>query len=114
MKAKALRFYVSNTDVFKHESVYESITHAAIHYGLTGATVYRAVMGYGASNNLLSERFWEFNTKVPIVVEIIDEAEKIDAFLEKILPWIEGLPKGCLVTSQDVDILLSKKGVGKL
>lgn len=110
MKAKMLRFYVSNTDVIEHQSVYESVARMAKEYGLAGATAYRAVMGYGSSSILRSDKFWELNTKVPVMIEIIDVADKIDGFFQQIKPWLEQMPKGCLVTMQDIDVVLQKKG----
>lgn len=110
MSAKILKFYVSNTDVVKHNSVYESIAFAAKRFGLAGATVYKGVMGCGTSSTLHSDKFWELNDKVPVVVEIVDEEDKIKSFLDEILPIIQSLPKGCLVTMQDVEIILQKQG----
>jgi PII-like signaling protein len=110
MNSKMLRIYVSNTDVVKGESVYEKIVRDAKHFGLMGATTYKAVMGYGLSSNLSFNKFWEMNSKVPIVVEIVDEENKIKAFLEQEKVWIDQMPKGCLITLQDVEILLQKKG----
>ena len=109
MSAKILKFYVSNTDVVKHNSVYESIAFAAKRFGLAGATVYKAIMGCGASSTLHSDKFWEINEKVPVIVEIVDEEEKIRNFLDEILPLLNALPKGCLVTMQDVEIILQKQ-----
>lgn len=109
-KAKILRFYVSNTDKVKHASVYESIAFAAKRYGLAGATVYKGIMGYGASSELHSDKFWELTEKIPVIIEIIDEEEKIQGFLEKILPWMKMLPKGCLISCQDTEIIFLKKG----
>ncbi len=113
MSTKILKFYVSNTDVVKHNSVYESIAFAAKRFGLAGATVYQAIMGCGTSSTLHSDKFWEINEKVPVIIEIVDEEEKIRKFLNEILPWIKVLPKGCLVTLQDVEIILQKQGTGK-
>lgn len=113
MRQKILKFYLSNTDVIKHDSLYETIATSAKHYGLAGATVYKGIMGYGQSSRLRSNKFWELNEKVPVIVEIIDEEDKLQNFLTNILPWIEKLPKGCLVTMQDVDIVLQKKGEAK-
>jgi PII-like signaling protein len=110
MGAKVLKFYVSNTDVVKHQSVYESIAFAAKRYGMSGVTIYKGIMGYGSSSVLHSDKFWEFNQKIPLVVEIVDDEQKIRDFLDKIMPWIEMLPKGCLVTVQDVEVILQKKG----
>lgn len=110
-KAKTLRIYVSNTDIVKHSSVYETLAFEAQKYGLAGTTIFKGMMGFGASSKLHSNKFWETMDKFPVVVEIIDEDEKIDAFLEKILPWLNMLPKGCLVTCQDTTVVLAKKGV---
>lgn len=109
-KVKILRIYVSNTDKFKHSSLYESLAFGAKRYGLAGATVYKGLMGYGASSDLHSDKFWELTEKIPIIIEIIDEASKINGFLEKILPWLKLLPKGCLITCQDTEIILTKQG----
>lgn len=108
--AKVLRFYVSNTDTVNHVSVYEKIAYDAKKFGLAGATVFKGVMGYGLSSKLRSDKFWEIIEKVPVVVEIIDEEEKIDHFLEMTLPWLKTLPKGCLVTCQDTLVILAKEG----
>ena len=108
--AKILRFYVSNTDMVKHVSVYEKLAREAKKYGLAGATVFKGVMGYGSSSKLQSDKFWEIIDKVPVVVEIVDEEDKIDHFLEMISPWLKTLPKGCLVTCQDTLVLLAKQG----
>lgn len=112
-KAKTLRFYISSTDVIKHTSVYEALAFEAKKYGLSGATVYKGAMGYGTSSNLHSDKFWEFINKVPVVVEIVDEEDKINKFLEIVLPWLELLPKGCLVTCQDTLVVFVKNGKKK-
>ena len=109
-KAKVLKFYVSSTDVVKHTSVYETIAFAAKKHGLAGATVYKGIMGYGASSELHSDKFWELIDKVPVIVEIVDTEENIKSFLDVVLPWIKLLPKGCMVTCQDTDVILIKNG----
>ena len=113
MRQKILKFYLSNTDVIKHDSLYETIANSAKHYGLAGTTVYKGIMGYGQSSRLHSNKFWELNEKVPVIIEIIDEEDKLQNCLSNILPWIEKLPKGCRVTMQDIDIVLQKKGSAK-
>ena len=109
-KAKVLRFYVSSTDVVKHISVYEAIAVAAKEHGLGGATVYKGIMGYGTSSKLHSDKFWELIDKVPVIVEIVDTEENINSFLDVVLPWIKLLPKGCMVTCQDTNVILIKNG----
>lgn len=109
-KGKILRVYTSSTDVFNHESVYETIAFLAKKEGLAGATVFKGAMGYGMSSNLHSDKCWELINKVPVVVEIIDEDAKIDKFLEVLLPLLKSMSKGCLVSCQDTLVVLEKKG----
>lgn len=107
---KILRIYLSNTDKIKHTSVYEAIAFKAKKYGLKGATVYKGIMGYGASSDLRPINSWELTEKVPIIVEIIDEESKIMLFVEKIKPWLSHIPKGSLITCQDANVLFCKRG----
>ena len=112
-EAKILRIYISNTDKLKHTPLYEVIVFAARRYGLAGATVLKGTMGYGSSNVIRSVKFWEITEKLPIVIEIVDDAEKIEKFTEKILPWFDKLRYGCLITVEDVKVLLFKQGTKK-
>lgn len=112
-EAKILRIFTSNTDKFKHSLLYETIVFAAKRYGLAGATVTKGIMGFGSGTVVRSVKFWEITEKLPIVVEIIDESEKIDAFIEKILPWFDYLPSGCLITTENAAIILNKQGTKK-
>ncbi len=107
---KLLRFYLSNTDMLGHDSLYEVIAQRAQSAGLAGTTVYQGIMGYGATSKLRSNKFWELNVKYPVIVEIIDEERKLKDFLGEVLPDIDDMPKGCLVTMQNVDIVMRKRG----
>lgn len=109
--AKILRIFISNTDKFKHEPLYEVIIYAAKRNGLAGATALKGQMGYGASSQISNMRFWEVTEKIPIVVEIIDECYKIENFIEIIKPFFEKVQNGCLITVEDTQIVLSKPGV---
>ena len=112
--ARKLSVYISNTDKFKHSSLYEMIVYAAKRYGIAGATVKKGIMGYGSSNVVISSKFWEFSEKIPVIVEIIDIPEKIELFKNEILlPWMEKISTGCLITEEDVDIVLLMKGSRK-
>jgi PII-like signaling protein len=112
-EAKLLRIFISNTDKFKHAPLYEMVVFAAQRYGLAGATVIKGTMGYGSSNVIRSVKFWEITEKLPIVIEIVDDAEKIEKFTEKILPWFDKLRYGCLITVEDVKVILFKRGTKK-
>lgn len=109
-ETKILRIFISNTDKFKNTPLYEMIVFAAKRYGMAGATVLRGFMGYGSSNVIRSAKFWEITEKLPIVVEIIDESEKIENFAKKIMPWFEKIRHGCLITMDKTNVLYQKKG----
>ena len=110
---KILRVYSSSTDKLKHTPLYEMIVFAARRNGLAGATVHKGVMGFGGSSVVHSAKFWETNDKLPVVVEIIDESSKIEAFVEVIRPFLETMRYGCLVTVEDAKVLLYKAGEKK-
>jgi hypothetical protein len=112
-EAKLLRIFVSSTDKLKHTPLYEAIVFAAKRNGIAGATVLKGCMGYGSSSIISTQKFWEFTDKVPVIVEIVDTAEKIDSFIEKILPYFETLPKGGLITVEKATIVLHKSGKQK-
>ncbi len=108
--ARLLRIFLSSTDRFKKQPLYEVIVFAAKRYGLTGATVLKGVMGFGASSAVYSPTYWEITEKVPMVIEIIDESEKIEKFIETILPYFDNMNKGCMITVEKANIILHKRG----
>jgi PII-like signaling protein len=90
--------------------LYEAIMFAAKRYGLSGATVLRGIMGYGGTNVISSVKFWELTEKLPIVVEIVDEAQKIEKFTETIIPYFEKIRYGGMITVEKATILMYKQG----
>lgn len=110
-EARVLRIFISNTDKFKHTPLYEMVVFAAKRYKLAGATVLNGVMGFGSSSEVRSIKFWEITEKLPVVVEIVDDAYKIEEFIKIILPWFENLRYGCMITVEKADIILYKKGI---
>jgi uncharacterized protein len=109
-EARLLRVYVSSTDKFRHMPLYEVVVLAAKRYGLAGATVFKGIMGFGSSSVISSMKFWEITEKLPVVIEIVDESDKIEKFFETIKPYFEKMPKGCLVTMEKIDVMLYKSG----
>jgi PII-like signaling protein len=109
-KKKLLRVFSSSTDKFRHTPLYEVVVYAAQRYGMAGATVTRGIMGYGSSSRVSSQKFWEISEKLPVIVEIIDDADKIDQFFETIKPYLEMIRKGCIVTLDPVEVVFYKSG----
>jgi len=108
--ALTLKIYVSSTDKLGDQLLYEYIVFKAKVSGIAGATVIKGILSYGASSVIHSYRFWEVSDKVPVMVVLVDETDKINAFYEHIRPELENMKYGCLVTLEPTQILLQKAG----
>src|SRR5262245_20113009 len=80
-EANLLRIFVNESDRYDGRPLYEVIIRAAKEQGLAGATALRGIEGYGISGRVHSVKVLHLSEDVPIVVEILDSAEKITAFL---------------------------------
>ncbi len=67
-------------------------------------------MGYGASSSISSMKFFELSEKLPMIIEIVDEAEKIDKFTDILSTYLEKVRYGCLVTVEKSTVALYRKG----
>ncbi len=105
-----LKIYLSSTDKFRNAPLYETIVFLAKRQKMAGATVLRGVMGFGASSAIASARFWDVSEKLPMVIEIVDEAEKVDNFFSFIKPYLDKVRNGCTVTIEKTNVVLYKAG----
>jgi len=106
-----LKIYASSTDHIGFELLYEHLVVLAKEKGIAGVTVYRGIMGYGSSSKKISSsRFWELTEKLPVVIEMIDKTEVLEAFYQSIENDLSMQPKGCLVTIHPIEIKLQKTG----
>jgi len=87
--------------------LYEWIVRQAKEHGLAGATVLRGVEGFGARSRVHTARILDLSTDLPIVVEIVDTLEKIEAFL----PIIDEAISDGLATVEKVQIRFYRGGV---
>ncbi|MDF1575586.1 MAG: DUF190 domain-containing protein [Bacteroidales bacterium] len=105
-----LKIKASTTDKIGSKLLYQYLVEKAKEKGINGATVFRGIMGYGASSKIHSSRFWELTEKLPVVIELVDETIKLKAFYAEIEEELKKMPKGCLVTLEPTEVLLQKKG----
>ena len=79
-----LRIYIG--EAVKHEGkpLYEWLVRKAQEHGLAGATVMRAMEGFGAHSRIHTVKLLDFSTDLPMIIEIVDELEKIEEFLQLI------------------------------
>lgn len=84
-----LRIFIGEADKFEGKPLYEWIVLKAREYELAGATVLRGMMGFGANTRQIHTfRFDTLSEDMPIIVEIVDVADKLEKFLEAIEPYI--------------------------
>jgi hypothetical protein len=99
--AVLLRIFIGEDDRHKHLPLYEAIVLKAREQHLAGATVLRGPMGFGHSSRLHTTKVLRLSEDLPVVVEVIDSAAKIDAFLVQ----LDGMMTGGLVTLENVKVL---------
>ncbi len=100
-EASLLRIFIGESDKADGKPLYEVIVQEARRRGLAGATVLRGFLGFGAASRIHTAKILRLSEDLPIVVEIVDAPEKIDAFL----PDLDGLIGEGLVTLEKVRII---------
>jgi len=107
-RSKLLRIFVGEVDKIGHQLLYEAILLVAREKGLAGGTVLKGIMSYGASSRIHVARLIELSEDLPIVVEIVDQEEKIDSFIPVVNDLFEKCGRGGLITVEKVDVLYYK------
>jgi PII-like signaling protein len=102
---KLLRIYVGELDMHAGQPLYQWLIEEARRHELAGATALRGLEGFGAHSEIHTTKVLRLSVDLPVVIEIIDSAERIDAFLPRIDDAIE---EG-LVTLERVDMCLYRK-----
>jgi len=99
--AKMVTVFVNSTDQWHGRPLYTAIVHLCQEKGIAGATVVRCVEGYGSSRHLHTSRLLELSENLPVRIEIVDVAERVEPLLVALAEMIgEGL-----VTVSNVHIM---------
>lgn len=96
-----LRVFIGEGDRCGHRPLYEAIVLKARESGLAGATVLRGVMGYGKHSVLHTAKVLRLSEDLPIVIEIVDSLEMIEAFL----PVLDELVDDGMVTLERIQLI---------
>src|SRR5947209_5798834 len=97
-----LRIFIGEADKHDGRPLYEVIIEEARRRGLAGATAWKGFIGFGAHSRMHTAKILELSQDLPIVIEIVDAADKIEAFL----PLLDGLVQEGLVTVEPARIIL--------
>jgi PII-like signaling protein len=99
--AMLLRIFIGESDEFGDRPLYEAIVLRAREMHLAGATVLRGPMGFGQSSLLHTAKILRLSVDLPLIIEIVDSEEKINA----LLPALEDMIGSGLVTLEKVQVL---------
>jgi PII-like signaling protein len=99
--ALRLTIFIGETDKFHHKPLYTEIVHRAHAAGLAGSTVLRGIEGYGASTHIHTTRILSLSEDLPLVIVIVDDAERVRSFL----PQLDEIVEEGLVMIDDVEVV---------
>jgi PII-like signaling protein len=105
-EGKLLRIFVGEADHWQGKPLYEAIVLEARQRGLAGATVIKGFMGFGAHSRIHTAKLLELSQDLPIVIEIVDAPDKIEAFVSD----VEKMVGDGLMTLERAEVLLYRPG----
>jgi uncharacterized protein len=100
-EGKLLRIFIGESDKHGRKPLYQAIVEMLREEGMAGATVLRGVEGFGANSHLHTARILRLSEDLPIVIEVADTAEKIEA----IMPKLDEMVTDGMVTLERVEVV---------
>jgi PII-like signaling protein len=97
-----MRIHLGERDKYQGRPLYEAIVHLLRTRGFAGATVFRGIMGFGASAWVHTEKVLRLSLDLPIVVECVDTEERI----QEILPELDRMIGGGLITLERARVIV--------
>lgn len=105
-EGKLLRIFIGESDRWEGKPLYQAIVQRLREEGLAGATVVRGIEGFGAKSHLHTARILRLSEDLPLVIEVVDEALRIDS----VLPLLDEMVQEGLVTLERVEIVHYRAG----
>src|SRR5512143_3787245 len=102
-EGKLLRIFIGESDRWNGRPLYEAIVEEARKGGLAGATVWKGAMGFGAHSRMHTAKILRLSEDLPVIVEIVDAAEKIEAFVRD---HLDQMVQEGLVTLERAEVIL--------
>src|SRR5204863_7866728 len=100
-EGQLLRVFIGDSDQWQGQPLFRAIVLRAKELGLAGATVLRGPMGFGANSRVHTAKLLDVSTDLPVVVEIVDSAQKI----QSLLPFLDEAVAEGLITIEEVRVL---------
>ncbi len=106
---KLLRIFVGESDRWGYQPLYSAIVEAARKAGLSGATVFKGIEGYGGHSVVHAARVFDLSSDLPVLIEIVDSEQRVRAFL----PQLDEMVSDGLVTLETLEIIAYRTGEPK-
>ena len=105
IRGKRLRVFLGEAEAWQGKPLYQAIVELAYQQGIRGATVWRGIEGFGPEHHLSTDRFPDIADNLPMIVEIVDSAERVEHFL----PLLDRLVQRGMITSTPIEIIFWKE-----
>jgi PII-like signaling protein len=99
--AQRLTIFIGENDRYQRKPLYNEIVRRAHDAGLAGASVLRGIEGYGATSRIHTTRLLDLSEDLPLAIVIVDDAERIRAFL----PQLDEIVEEGLVIVDEVEVV---------
>jgi len=109
-EGKLLRIFVGESDRCEGRPLHEVLLHKAHELGLAGATVWRGIGGFGARSRIHTAKILRLSEDLPILIEIVDTDEHIQAALPALDAIMEASGGGGLVTLEKAEVIRYSPG----
>ena len=100
-KAKMMRIYLGEADRWDDKPLYEAIVQRLCMMDISGATVHKGVLGYGAKGHTHKQGFWHISHDLPVMIAVIDSEEKLREASEV----LETMLDDSLIVTSDVEVI---------
>lgn len=101
-----MRIFIGESDKYRGKPLYEALVERLREKGLAGATVLRGVAGFGASSTVHTEKILRLSLDLPIIVEVVETEEAIQA----VLPDLDDMIGGGLITLERARVIMYRPG----
>jgi PII-like signaling protein len=96
-----MRIFIGESDRHGHRPLHEALVELLRAEGFAGATVLRGICGFGAHSVFHTQKLLDLSADLPLVVEVVDSQEKIDA----VMPRIDAMMGGGMITLEKATVI---------
>jgi PII-like signaling protein len=97
-----MRIHIGESDRWEHKPLHDAIVELFRREGFSGVTVLRGVGGYGSTSRVHTDKILRLSQDLPMVIEVVEYSDRI----EKILPRLDEMVSGGLITLEKVRVIL--------